>query len=91
MREFKEETGLPIDGDITYLEGSGDIKGGKPIHAFLYAGKGTEKFISSNLITTPFRFGLPENSGGRYFPVAEAQRVIHKNQQKLLDLYIASL
>ena len=79
-----------MDGEITYLEGSGDIKGGKPIHAYCYKGTGVEKFICSNLITTAFRFGLPENAGGRYFRVEEAKEVIHKNQMKLLELYVQS-
>ena len=90
-REFREETGIEIFGPLQYLKGSGELKGGKKIHAFVYKGKGTEKFISSNLITSSFRFGQPENIGGRYFPLEDALEVVHKNQRKLLDLYAQSL
>lgn len=91
-REFHEETGmqLPTSFVLEYLKGSGDIKGGKKIHTFMHEGDGTEKFISSNLITSSFRFGQPENSGGRYLTLEEASLLVHKNQKKLLDLYIAS-
>ena len=90
-REFLEETGIAIDSPIEYLPGSGDINGGKKIHAFVSKGDGSERFISSNLITSRFRFGLPENAGGRYFSVQDAAGVVHKNQQKLLSLYVESL
>jgi len=90
-REFREETGMEVTSDLSYLEGSGQIKGGKKIHAFVCEGDGSEKFISSNLITSRFRFGQPENSGGRYVSYDEAGKLVHKNQKKLLDLYIASL
>jgi predicted NUDIX family NTP pyrophosphohydrolase len=90
-REFREETGLEVSGPVKYLEGSGDVKGGKKVHAFVYEGDGSEKFKSSNLITSSFRFGQPENAGGRYLTLEEATSLTHKNQRKLLDLYIASL
>ena len=73
---------------LVFLPGSDEIKGGKKIHTFLYCGNGDEKFISSNLITTPFRFGLPENSGGKYVSLDKLD-VIHKNQRKLFELYKA--
>ena len=76
---------------LVYLEGSGDVKTGKKIHAFIYEGDGTEKYISSNIIEDGYRKGLPENQGGRYFDVEEALTVVHKNQLSLLELYVDTL
>lgn len=87
-REFHEETGIDVSSiPLEYLKGSADIKGGKIIYAFMGTGNGTEKYISSNIITDGFRAGKPENSGGGYFTIEEASRVVHKNQLKLLELY----
>jgi 8-oxo-dGTP pyrophosphatase MutT (NUDIX family) len=87
-REFSEETGIDVSSiPLVYLEGSSSIKGGKKINAFIGIGDGTETFVSCNLITEGFRAGKPENSGGRYFSLAEASTVIHKNQANLLQLF----
>lgn len=90
-REFKEETGIDVSTiPLKYLEGSGEIKNGKKIHAFIGDGNGTEQYVSSNLITKGFRAGEPENSGGRYFTIKEALKVVHKNQLSLIKMYEAS-
>ncbi len=88
-REFKEETGIDVSSlALRYLNGSAGVKNGKKIHAFVGFGSGSETFISSNLIPEgSFRGGLPENSGGRYFTIEEALKVVHKNQLSLLQLY----
>jgi 8-oxo-dGTP pyrophosphatase MutT (NUDIX family) len=93
IREFEEETGLTIDHPdrLVYLQGSGDVKQGKKINAFIYEGDGTEKYISSNIIADGYRKGLPENQDGRYFDIEEAAKVVHKNQISLLELYVDSL
>ena len=75
-------------------------------------GNGDEKYISSNLIDSGFRKGLPENADGKvratyflflqklldiidfiqnlqqYLAYADAQQLVHKNQEKLLHLFI---
>jgi hypothetical protein len=75
---------------LKYLEGSGTIKGGKKIHAYMCAGDGTEVYIGSNLITSDFRKGLPENCAGRYMTLEQALSGVHKNQRKLIELYASS-
>ena len=68
-REFIEETGiiLPMNTKLEYLPGSAVLqgKGVKKIAAYMLEGNGDEKFISSNLIDTGFRKGLPENADGK--------------------------
>jgi hypothetical protein len=77
--------------ELTYLEGSGGVRGGqaKPVHAFIVEGNGSEVFTSCNLITHGFRKGLPENSSGRYLDLVQAVALCHKNQKKLIELYIS--
>lgn len=89
IREFEEETGIEVSNPnkLQYLEGSGDIQNGKPIHAFIMQGDGTESFVSSNIIETGFRKGLPENQEGQWFTLDEALTKCHKNQLALLHLY----
>ena len=87
-REFKEETGIDVsEVPLEYLNGSADIKGGKKIHAFIGTGDGTEVYLGSNIILEGFRAGKPENCGGGYYTLAEATKLVHKNQAKLLKLY----
>lgn len=91
-REFEEETGISLDGcDLKYLQRSGDITGGKKIHAYLCEGTGEEKYICSNIITSGFRCGQPENEEGRYFNIAEALQVVHANQKKLIELFMRTI
>ena len=88
-REFEEETGIDLSSlSLQYLDGSAMVKNGKKIHTFIAVGSGNEKYISSNLIPEGhFRGGLPENSGGRYFTIEEALKIVHKNQLSLLNLF----
>lgn len=98
VRELKEETGIDLmsirncyninDLNLIYLNGSNEVTNNKKIHSFLFQGNGNEKFLHSNVILSGFRAGLPENSNGKYFNIYEAKNIIHKNQNKLLDLYI---
>lgn len=89
IREFEEETGIEVKApkELQYLEGSGDIRNGKPINAFIMQGDGTERFVSSNLIASGFRRGLPENQEGQWFTLDAAITKCHKNQLALLRLY----
>ena len=95
-REFGEETGIVLSTGIAvrYLEGSRELKGAgvKKIAAFVASSTdGSEAYISSNLIESGFRRGQPENSGGKWMTVSEAEGCIHKNQAKLLALYASHL
>ncbi len=71
------------------MEESGEIKGKgqKTVHTFIYEGTGEEIYITSNVIESGFRRGMTENCEGRYIEIEEALRLIHKNQQTLLNLY----
>lgn len=96
-REMYEETGIELkipdetkdQKVINYLQGSRDVKGKgtKKIAAFIFNGNGEEKYICSNIIELGYNKGKPENSTGRYFTLDEAEKVIHKNQMQLLELY----
>ena len=75
---------------LVFLEGSGgSLKGSgvKKIHAFLYQGKGTEQYVTSNIIESGFRKGQPENQTGRYIDLKEVENLVHKNQKALFQLY----
>lgn len=94
-REFEEEVGFGIKGEIEYLGKSGYLGNGnfpsKNIHAFIGYGTGDERFKGSNLITSGKSKGNPENVDGQYFDIKETLSIIHGSQISLMELLIEKL
>ncbi len=90
QREFREETGLDIEGDFIRLE---PVKqpGGKVVHAWAVEADLDTSVIKSN----NFRMEWPPKSGkmqefpevdkAGWFPLEEAKEKIHKGQVPLLE------
>jgi predicted NUDIX family NTP pyrophosphohydrolase len=95
-REFREETGLSIDGMFRALT---PVKqpGGKIVHAWAVEGDCDPAAIVSNTFTLewPPRSGrmqtFPEIDRAGWFPIAVAREKIHKGQVALLDALEAML
>jgi predicted NUDIX family NTP pyrophosphohydrolase len=90
LREFAEETGTRLAGDLRALP---PIKqaGGKWVYAFAIAGDlDPAKLVSNDFeMEWPPRSGkrarFPEVDCGAWFPLAEARNRINKGQAALLD------
>lgn len=89
-REFTEETGILVEGDLTAL-GSVKMKSGKIIHAWLFSGKWDEREgITSNTfpLEWPPRSGktiqVPEADRGAWFNLETALLKINASQQPFL-------
>lgn len=89
-REFTEETGLSVDGDVIALPPCKQ-SGGKVVHAFAVEGDADPAAVKSNLfeLEWPPRSGrrqaFPEIDRAAWFPLATARSKIHKGQLPLLD------
>ena len=89
-REFAEETGLAVDGEVRALAPIRQA-GGKVVHAFALEGELDADAIRSNSFTIewPPRSGrlreFPEVDRAGWFAPAEARRKILKSQLGLLE------
>ena len=89
-REFAEETGLAVDGEVRALAPIRQA-GGKVVHAFALEGELDADAIRSNSFTIewPPRSGrlreFPEVDRAGWFALAEARRKILKSQLGLLE------
>ena len=89
-REFAEETGLAVDGEVRALAPIRQA-GGKVVHAFALEGELDAGAIRSNSFTIewPPRSGrlreFPEVDRAGWFALAEARRKILKSQLGLLE------
>lgn len=91
IREFQEETGLPVRGPFLPLE-SIRQKGGKTVHAWGFAGDWDEtQPIQSNTfeIEVPLGSGrwlrVPEIDRAAFFPLPAARRKMKDRQTPFLD------
>ena len=89
-REFGEETGLPVRGELTRI-GSIKMKSGKIIHAWVFEGKwNDDDGIKSNTFSLewPLRSGryveFPEADRAAWFDFDTAMRKINQNQRPFL-------
>jgi len=89
-REFAEETGLSVEGDVIALPPCKQ-SGGKVVHAFAIEGECDPSAIKSNSFTLewPPRSGrqqeFPEVDRAAWFPLAAARAKIHKGQAPIID------
>jgi predicted NUDIX family NTP pyrophosphohydrolase len=89
-REFREETGLSVDGDFVALAPRRQ-PGGKVVHAWAVESDCDAAAIKSNTFALewPPRSGrmreFPEIDRAAWFPLAAAREKIHKGQVGLLD------
>ena len=90
-REFQEEIGLPLPGDLLEL-GWIKQKGGKVVHAWAAeAGPDQSISLASNLfeIEWPPRSGkiqrFPEIDRAEFLPLAEAKKKINESQRTFLE------
>lgn len=90
-REFAEETGLPVSGELLPL-GEVRQKAGKVVHAWAFAGDLPAHYaLKSNLceIEWPPRSGrrmmIPEIDRAAFFSIAEARTKINPAQVAFLD------
>jgi predicted NUDIX family NTP pyrophosphohydrolase len=89
-REFREETGLDISGDLRPLT---PVKqaGGKVVHAWAVEGEADAGAIRSNTFRMEWPRGsgiqreFPEVDRAAWFSLETAKRKIHKGQQAILD------
>jgi len=82
IREFTEETGIKVVGALKYFltvstRYNDTIKN---VNVYKCVGTGTERFISSNIITDGIDAGHPENVAGEWFLYNEAIEKIHAYQ-----------
>lgn len=95
-REFREETGFEVEGELTEL-GTGKQAGGKVVSAWAAEGDCDPEKLRSNtcMIEWPPRSGrqmeIPEVDRGVWFGIAEARERILKSQAPVLELLIAHL
>jgi len=89
-REFREETGFPVDGDFQPLAPLRQA-GGKMVYAWAVAGDCDAQAIRSNTFTMewPPHSGqwktYPEADRAAWFSLPHARKKILKSQQPLLD------
>jgi predicted NUDIX family NTP pyrophosphohydrolase len=97
VREFTEETGLPVAGERIPL---GEIrqKGGKTVHAWAFAGEVPPGFVpTSNLFEMEWppksgkRASFPEIDRAEMFPLEVARVKINPAQADFLDRLVARL
>jgi len=90
VREFGEETGLAVAGELVALAPQKQA-GGKIVQAWAVEADCDPAAVRSNLFTLewPPRSGrrqeFPEIDRAAWFPLAEARGKIHKGQVPLLD------
>ena len=97
LREFTEETGLPVTGEPLPL---GEIrqKGGKTVHAWAFAGDLPPGFVpTSNLFEMEWpprsgkRQSFPEIDRAEMFPLEVARVKINAGQAAFLDRLVEKL
>ena len=95
-REFREETGMAIDGQFTELEPVKQ-KGGKTVRAWAVEGDFDPSGLRSNTFSMewPPKSGrvqaFPEVDRAEWFPVAEARSRILEAQADFLDQLVRLL
>lgn len=93
LREFQEETGIPLDPMATYADlGSIQQKGGKTVYAWAVP---VDWDTAPAIQSQPFRMEWPAGSGrwqefpevdrAQFFPFDEAKRKLKERQVPLLD------
>jgi len=87
IREFNEETGIKLVGNISFLSTvttkyKNNIKN---VNVYKCISSGKEQFIKSNIITEGQFSGNPENVDGQWFSYDEALEKIHKYQIPIVE------
>ena len=95
-REFKEETGFDVEGELIEL---GSLK--QPSHKIVYAWAVEQDIDVSKIVSNTFELEWPNNSGNikeypeidrcQWFGVAEAKIKILKGQAAFIDTLIKRL
>ena len=95
-REFKEETGFDVEGDLIEL---GALK--QPSHKIIYAWAAEQDIDVSKIVSNTFALEWPNNSGNikeypeidicQWFGVAEAKIKILEGQAAFIDTLIKRL
>jgi predicted NUDIX family NTP pyrophosphohydrolase len=91
-REFQEETGFPIAGDLTPLEPIRQA-GGKIVHAWVIEGDCDADAVKSNTFSMewPLHSGqmktYPEVDRAAWFTLEQAETKMLKSQRPLLDQF----
>lgn len=89
-REFQEETGFPVSGDLIPLEPIRQA-GGKIVHVWVVEGDCDAATIKSNTFTMewPLHSGqlktFPEADRAAWFTIEQAEAKMLKSQRPLLD------
>lgn len=97
VREFTEETGLPLPSSASIPLGETKQSGGKVVHVWALEGWVDPAELVSNEFTMewPPRSGrqqsFPEADRGAWFPLDEARTRIHKGQAVFLDRLLGAL
>jgi len=95
-REFEEETGIRLSGELTPL-GSARQPGGKMIHIWAKQGDCDAASITSNTFSMewPPKSGkqqeFPEIERASWFPVEAALKKVHQGQVIILDRLLAQI
>lgn len=94
-REFQEETGFPVTGDLLPL-GAIEQRGRKVVHAWAFAGDCDPTGLRSNTFSLewPPRSGrtqeFPEIDRAAWFAISEARRRMVPGQVAFLDRLVAA-
>jgi len=88
-REFREEVGLEVPGDLTFDLGTIKTASGKKVHAYAAEGDLPEGHIpKSNIATKVIKgkeYTFPEVDDGQWFSLEDAYSTINRRQQVFLD------
>jgi predicted NUDIX family NTP pyrophosphohydrolase len=91
LREFVEETGMPVPGDELLPLNPIKQAGGKTVHAWCVKGNLDAAGVRSNtfMLEWPPKSGqlreVPEVDKAAWFSLAEARSKLHKGQVALID------
>jgi predicted NUDIX family NTP pyrophosphohydrolase len=99
LREFKEETGVELSGELAEVIDIGTVtqKGGKTVYGFALAFDFDAASLVSNtfLLEWPPRSGkkvsFPEIDRGGWFTINEARKLINSAQAEFLDRLMEQL
>ncbi len=89
IREFEEETGIPVDLNRISFSGKCELNKGTLVY-WGYRGTGKEKFVSSNTFEMEWPKGsgqtgtFPEIDKGQWFSLEDARMVIKEHQLPIL-------
>lgn len=96
LREFKEETGITLDGELVYL-GEIKMKSGKSVYCWTKEGDYDISQFKSNLFNLewPPKSGkiqqFPEMDKAKWFTIKEAKTKIHPSQLPFIEKLIEIL